>query len=62
MRIHEAIEGNVEKVSRECAVGRIAADFYTVYPPGIPLIVPGERITEDALRQIKSPTINVVAQ
>lgn len=28
------------------ALGRTAADFVLVYPPGIPLLAPGERVTE----------------
>lgn len=35
------------------AGGRICGGFVTVYPPGIPLLVPGERITEEIVRQIE---------
>lgn len=31
------------------ATGRIAAEEITFYPPGIPVIIPGERITEEAV-------------
>ena len=31
------------------AEGRIAAEFVWAYPPGVPLIVPGERITRRVL-------------
>lgn len=62
MRIYEAMEGAAEEVQRETAAGRIAADFYTVYPPGIPVIVPGERITEEMLRQVKDAHILVVKE
>lgn len=34
------------------AEGRIGADFIFLYPPGIPLVVPGERISQDVLDQI----------
>lgn len=48
---HEAAElMSEEKQLSEC-VGRIAADFISIYPPGIPLLVPGE-IIEDRLLQI----------
>ncbi len=30
--------------------GRIAAEAITPYPPGIPLVMPGERLSEDVLR------------
>ena len=31
------------------AFGKISADIVTVYPPGIPLLIPGEQITRDIL-------------
>lgn len=37
----------------ECA-GRYAGEFVNLYPPGIPLLVPGERITEDMASEIFS--------
>lgn len=33
----------------EKAVGRVSAEYVWAYPPGIPLIVPGERLCEQAL-------------
>ncbi len=36
-------------VPLEEAEGRLAADIVTVYPPGIPLLIPGEKITRDIL-------------
>ncbi len=32
------------------AVGQISAEYAYLYPPGIPLIVPGEQISEEAIR------------
>lgn len=52
MRIWEAMEQDREEVSRQEAVGRISADFYMRYPPGVPEIVPGERITERAMSRL----------
>ena len=43
-----------EKVSlplREC-VGRVAAEFVMCYPPGIPILAPGERVTGDIVEYI----------
>ncbi|MFI6273772.1 aminotransferase class I/II-fold pyridoxal phosphate-dependent enzyme [Streptomyces sp. NPDC050988] len=37
------------KVPTAEAVGRIAAEMITPYPPGIPVILPGERLTEPVL-------------
>ena len=36
----------------EEAIGQISAEYAYLYPPGIPLIVPGEKISEAAIRQL----------
>ncbi len=43
-----------ETVSADNAIGRIAAEQITPYPPGIPVIVPGERITAKPLEYLRS--------
>lgn len=48
----EAWDREAEAVALEDSVGRVAADFVNRYPPGIPLLVPGERMTEGLCRQI----------
>ncbi|MFD2643591.1 Orn/Lys/Arg decarboxylase N-terminal domain-containing protein [Pseudomonas japonica] len=40
------VRGDVEAVPIERLLGRIAAVMLVPYPPGIPLIMPGERFTE----------------
>ena len=35
------------------AAGKICAEFVMCYPPGIPILAPGERITEDILDYIR---------
>jgi arginine decarboxylase len=42
------VRGEVEKVPLDCLCGRIAAVMLVPYPPGIPLIMPGERFGEDS--------------
>jgi arginine/lysine/ornithine decarboxylase len=39
----------VEQVPAAEAVGRIAAEMVSPYPPGVPVLAPGERITQEAL-------------
>jgi len=39
-----------EKISISSSKGRISAEFVYNYPPGIPLILPGDEITEDQVR------------
>lgn len=56
MPMWEAVEAETElaDIDSQAAVGRIAADFVMVYPPGIPLLAPGERVTgeiRDILRR-----------
>lgn len=43
-----------EDVPVEHAAGRIAAEMVTPYPPGIPVVLPGERLTEPVLRYLLS--------
>ena len=37
----------------EAAVGRVAAESLAIYPPGIPNVFPGERVTAETLSHIK---------
>ncbi len=43
-----------EDIPAAKAVGRVAAEMMTPYPPGIPAVLPGERITEPLLRYLRS--------
>jgi len=43
----QALEQPCEIISIAQAVGRIAGEYLWAYPPGIPLLVPGEEIGED---------------
>lgn len=38
----------------EKAAGRVAAEMITPYPPGIPAVLPGERLTEPMLRHLRT--------
>lgn len=49
----EAFHSPWEEVFLKDASSRISADFITPYPPGIPFVVPGEQIKEEALRRIE---------
>jgi arginine decarboxylase len=53
----EAFLGASDAVEVDDAVGRVSAEAIAGYPPGIPVLLPGERITDDViayLRQLKS--------
>lgn len=43
----EALFGHTRKVAFRQSVGQICAEIVTFYPPGIPLLCPGERISRD---------------
>ena len=47
--ISEAVLRKTEKISLSEAAGRISGEAVWAYPPGIPLILPGEQITEEFL-------------
>ena len=48
----DAYFGAVEDVPVDEAAGRVAAEMLTPYPPGIPVAVPGERLTSAVLRYL----------
>jgi len=54
MTPREAFLGAQEVVPAARAVGRIAAESLATYPPGIPNVLPGERLTEETLAYVQS--------
>lgn len=50
----DAFFGPVEDVAIEKAQGRVAAEQITPYPPGIPALIPGERISQGILDYLRS--------
>jgi lysine decarboxylase len=53
MSPREAYLGPQETVPAAAAVGRIAAESLATYPPGIPNVLPGERLTTETLAYIE---------
>jgi arginine decarboxylase len=45
----EAFFGTVETVPFGEAVGRVSAELVALYPPGVPVLAPGELVTEETL-------------
>lgn len=45
----DAFFGRVEQVPAAEAVGRVAAEMVSPYPPGVPVLAPGERISQEAV-------------
>lgn len=54
MTPREAYLGAQEVVPAELAVGRIAAESLATYPPGIPNVLPGERLTGETLAYVRN--------
>lgn len=54
MRPRDAFFGPAEQVPIEKAIGRVSAEMVTPYPPGVPVLAPGERITSAALRYLST--------
>jgi arginine/lysine/ornithine decarboxylase len=50
----DAFYASTEMVPIDDAPDRIAAEFCTPYPPGIPLFVPGERLTDALVDYLKT--------
>jgi arginine decarboxylase len=50
----DAAFGGTEDVPAEEAVGRLAAEMLTPYPPGIPAALPGERLNRAVIDYLTS--------
>ena len=52
MTIAEAKESTLSEEGLENAVGHICGEYIYIYPPGIPLVVPGEVLSRDTVKEI----------
>ncbi len=50
----EAFLGESEPVAVDDSIGRVSAEAIAGYPPGIPVLLPGERITDDVIDYLRS--------
>ena len=48
-RISQALDADTEMISLDASAGCVAADFLYLYPPGIPLVAPGEIISPEVI-------------
>ena len=53
MEIYECIHRNKKNYKLYDSIGKICGDFIYAYPPDIPILVPGELIDEDIIKNIK---------
>jgi arginine decarboxylase len=49
----EAFYSETESILLKEAAGRVIAEFIMIYPPGIPILAPGEEITEENIYYIE---------
>ncbi|MEJ7892091.1 MAG: DegT/DnrJ/EryC1/StrS family aminotransferase [Solirubrobacteraceae bacterium] len=52
MSPREAFLGRTEVVAIEAAEGRVSSETIAGYPPGIPALLPGERVTHEAIEYL----------
>ena len=52
----EAFFAKNETVTAAAAIGRVSAELVAPYPPGVPVLAPGELITADAVEALREGT------
>lgn len=52
MLICEAMDADTERTALQDTVGKVSAEFVYLYPPGIPIITPGEVFTDAIVEKI----------
>ena len=52
--ICEAMDANTGRTELQDTVGKVSAEFVYLYPPGIPIIAPGEVFTEEIVEKIEA--------
>lgn len=52
--VHEALEMESNAVSSDTAAGSVSAEYVWAYPPGVPIILPGEVFSADVIAKIDS--------
>ncbi len=53
MEIYDAKLKDEIRIPLDDSVGRVSSDFIYIYPPGIPIVTPGEILTKDIIRGIR---------
>ena len=56
MTAAEAVTAKAEETSLALAEGRVSAAYIYAYPPGIPILVPGEVLDADVIADIQRLT------
>ena len=54
--IREAFLGEGETIRVDDAIGRISCESIAGYPPGVPTLLPGERVTAEVVSYLRALT------
>ena len=52
MRLGEAVELKGQRITLKDSLHMVSQEFVYLYPPGIPILAPGEKITKEILDRI----------
>lgn len=52
MKMADAMEADFETLAMQLCAQRISGEFIYLYPPGIPIVAPGEAVTEEILKKV----------
>src|SRR4029077_3927271 len=55
--MRESLLGRAEPVAVDDAIGRISAESIAGYPPGVPALLPGERVTAEVVAYLRELTL-----
>ena len=58
LELYQAMDLPVEKIPFDQAVGRISGSMVSIYPPGIPILIPGEKIDSDFIKNIRKSILH----
>lgn len=53
LSVSDAMERQISMIKTDCAKGQVSGEFVYLYPPGIPMIVPGEEIDAELVQDMK---------
>ena len=52
LTLSQAMNATLKKINIQDAINRVSGEYIYVYPPGIPIIAPGEKFTEEIIKSI----------
>lgn len=53
-KLSDAVDDEFDEVELAVSVGRVSAEFIYLYPPGIPVVAPGELMTEEIVEAVEA--------